>query len=79
MTRDEALAIVRDASKQHYPDSLVDAFVKLGVLKLDEPLLLTAENKFASVIASFLPGREVDQLWDEMERAGLQIVEKPHA
>ncbi len=47
MTREEALGIVREASQRRYPDSLVDAFVKLGVLKLDEE-----PNRFGSTLGN---------------------------
>ncbi len=76
MTRDKAIDIIKDKTIWHIEHcaSMVDAFVALGILKLDQPK--SAEDR--AVEALWATGSRVTPriVLKGLDDAGLKIVEK---
>lgn len=78
MTRDEVETIIHDnffmGRGKTFAQSWTDAFVALGMLKLDEPK--SAWEKFNAIARDWVDPLEMGEFFSDIEKAGLKIVEK---
>jgi hypothetical protein len=77
MTRDEAINIFRGVHYSNHPDAsakAIDGFVKLGMLKLDEPK--TVHEKFCEAMNQTSTRISLDWFFHVLDKAGLKLTEK---
>lgn len=82
MTRDEAIKKAEACFQFNVPSQewffnpirLVAALENLGMLKLDEPK--SAQQKLDEILVAYLGASDLHSLRNEMDGAGLKIVEK---
>jgi hypothetical protein len=81
MTRDEAIQCEMDycpVGETHpkYIEAgrVIDRYVRLGMLKLDEPK--SVENIFDEAVCNLATSARPTQIWDAIHLAGLKVIRK---